>query len=170
MKELIIVRHAKSSWGDADLDDHDRPLNGRGKRVAPLMGEAIAARAGKPDVILSSTAKRARETAGMIATALCFPDGEIIDEGQIYLASTTRLFQVLRQIGESHTSAMIFGHCPGVHDLTNALCRDAGINHFPTCGVAMTQLEIDHWGEIDLACGRMVEFLVPKEILPPGIG
>lgn len=170
MKYLTVVRHAKSSWGDASLDDHDRSLNARGQRVAPLMGEILAARSSRPDIVLSSTAKRARTTAGIIATALGYDDGEIVDEGQIYLASTPRLLQVLRDIDESHQSAMIFGHVPGVHDLSNALCRDAGIGHFPTCAIAMIQLDIEHWGEIDAGCGTLVDFLVPKEILPAGQG
>lgn len=170
MKHLIVVRHAKSSWGDPSLDDHNRVLNGRGRRVAPLMGEILSTRTGKPDIILSSTAQRARATAGIIAAALAYADADIIDEGQIYLASTSRLFQVLRDIDEAHSSAMLFGHVPGVHDLTNALCRDASVGHFPTCAAAIMQLEIDHWGEIDTGCGQLIDFLVPKEILPRGVG
>lgn len=164
MKSLAVVRHAKSSWGDLSLDDHDRPLNGRGRRVAPQMGELVAARLGKPDVILSSTALRARTTAGLFAEQLAYPDAEIVEEGQIYLASLSRLLQVLRQIDESHGSAMIFGHVPGVQDLSNALCRDADIGHFPTCAVSVIELEIDYWGEIDVETGRLRDFLVPKEL------
>lgn len=166
VKNLILVRHAKSSWGDPSLDDHARPLNARGERVAPLMGEALAARASRPDVVLSSTALRARTTAGIIAAALGCADTDIIDEGRIYLASTPRLLQVLRDIDESQVSAMLFGHVPGVHDLANALCPDASIGHFPTCAIAMIQLEIEHWGAIDTGCGKLVDFLIPKEILP----
>ncbi len=166
MKTLTIVRHAKSSWGDASLDDHDRPLNRRGQRVAPLMGEVLAARTGAPDIILSSTALRARTTAGIIADKLGYADADIIDEGQIYLASTGRLLQLLRQVDESHHSAMIFGHVPGVHELTNALCRDADIAHFPTCAISLIELEIDYWGEIDADSGKLTDFLVPKELLP----
>ena len=168
MKKLAIVRHAKSSWGDASLDDHDRPLNHRGLRVAPLMGDQLAARIGRPDIILSSTALRARTTAGIIAGKLDFADADITDEGQIYLATSTRLLQVLRDIDESHASAMIFGHVPGVHELTNALCRKASIHHFPTCAAALVELDIEHWGEIDPATGSLVDFLVPKELLAEG--
>ena len=168
MKTLTIVRHAKSSWGDMSLDDHDRPLNKRGLRVAPLMGEILATRIGVPDTILSSTAVRARSTAGIIASKLGFEDSKIVDEGEIYLASTARLLQVLRDIDESHHSAMIFGHVPGVHHLTNALCRGAEIAHFPTCAASLVELAIDHWGEIDADCGQLVDFLVPKQLLPNG--
>ena len=61
---------------------------------------------------------------------------------------------------------MLFGHVPGVHELSNALCRDADIGHFPTCAVSLIELEIEHWGEIDTATGKLSDFLVPKEIFP----
>ena len=165
MKTLTIIRHAKSSWGDAALGDHDRPLNDRGERVAPQMGDALAARIGRPSIILSSTALRARTTAGMIAEKLDYPDADIIEEGRIYLATTGSLLQVLREIDESHHSAMMFGHVPGVHELTNVLCRDARIAHFPTSAASLVELDIDYWGEIDPGKGKLVDFLVPKEIL-----
>lgn len=168
MKHLTIIRHAKSSWNHPSLDDHDRPLNARGRRVAPLMGEAIASRIGKPDVILSSTAVRARTTASTIAAALGYADAAIVDEGQIYLANTARLLQVLRGIDESHGSAMLFGHVPGVQELTNTLCPGEPVAHFPTCAAALIELAIDHWGEIDPGCGKLVEFLVPKAIVEQG--
>ena len=166
MKTLTVVRHAKSSWGDVSLDDHDRPLNRRGQRVAPLMGDLLASRTGAPDIILSSTALRARTTAGIIAEKLGYPDADIVDEGQIYLASTRRLAQLLREVDESHRSVMIVGHVPGVHELTNGLCRDADIAHFPTCAISLIELDIDYWGEIDRDTGKLTDFLVPKELLP----
>ncbi|MFT4547303.1 MAG: phosphohistidine phosphatase [Verrucomicrobiales bacterium] len=163
MKRLTIIRHAKSSWASPQLDDYDRPLNQRGKHVAPLMGEALSGRIGKPDVIVSSTALRARTTAGIIAEKLGYADGDIVDERQIYCATESRLLQVLRGIDESHGSAVLFGHFPGVHDLTNTLCQAADIGHFPTCAAAIIELDLDHWGEIDPNTGRLIEFLIPKE-------
>ena len=149
MKLLTVVRHAKSSWGDASLPDHDRPLNSRGQRVAPLMGELLASRIKSPDLTLSSTALRARTTSGTIAAKLGYPDQEIVEDGRIYHASTSELLQVLRDIDESHHSAIVFGHVPGVHQLTNTLCPDADIQHFPTCAASLIELEIDYWGEIE---------------------
>ncbi len=166
MKLLTIVRHAKSSWGDPALGDHDRPLNERGQRVAPLMGEILADRIGRPDVVVSSTALRARTTAGIVAAKLGYADHDIIEERQVYHASPTELLKVLRELDESHGSAIIFGHVPGVHELTRTLCRDTEIPHFPTCAASLIELDIDYWGEIDAACGRLVEFLVPKQLLP----
>lgn len=165
MKTLTIIRHAKSSWGDASLDDFDRQLNARGKQVAPHMGNALNTRINRPSVILSSTALRARTTAGIIAEKLNYADSDIIDEGQIYLASCERLLQVLREVDESHPSAMIFGHVPGVQELTNTLCSDANIAHFPTCAASLIELNIEHWGEIDSGTGKLIDFLIPKEIL-----
>ncbi|MGI9240333.1 MAG: SixA phosphatase family protein [Verrucomicrobiales bacterium] len=166
MKLLTVVRHAKSSWGDDSLPDHDRPLNNRGLRVAPLMGEVLASRIELPDLVLSSTALRARTTAGIIASKLGYADQEIVEDGQIYHASTAELLKVLREIDESHRSAIVFGHVPGVHQLSNTLCPDAGIQHFPTCAASLIELDIDYWGEIGENCGKLVDFLVPKQLLP----
>ena len=166
MKALTIVRHAKSSWGDPSLGDHQRPLNGRGERVAPLMGEILAARMEVPDIIVSSTALRARTTAGIIAAKLGYADSAIVEDREIYNASTAQLLKVLRHIDESHQSAVLFGHVPGVLDLTNSLCPGAGIDHFPTCSAAIVALEIDYWGELDEGCGKLIEHLIPKQLLP----
>ena len=166
MKTLTIIRHAKSSWGEPELDDFDRPLNRRGLHVAPLMGEVLAERIGKPELIVSSNAKRARATAGIIAEKLSYPDGDIIDEGLIYCASETRLIEVLRQIDEAHSSAVLFGHCPGVQDLVNTLCPEAAISHFPTCGAAIVQIQVEFWGMIDAKTGKLEDFLIPKELVP----
>ena len=119
-----------------------------------------------PDLVVTSPAVRARTTAGIIADKLGYADADIVDEGQIYLASTMRLLQLLRQVDEVHQSAMLFGHVPGVHELTNTLCREADIAHFPTCAISLVELEIDYWGEIDAATGKLTDFLVPKELLP----
>jgi len=170
MKNLIVIRHAKSSWDDSALDDHARSLNQRGLRVAPLMGQQLVARGVVPDVIVSSTATRARSTAALIANAIGYVDEDIVEKGQIYNASKQALLQVLREIDESHASAILVGHVPGVQELTNALCADAGIGHYPTCGIALIQLDIEFWGEIDPGVGKLVEFLAPKEILEPGVG
>ncbi|MCB1234427.1 MAG: histidine phosphatase family protein, partial [Verrucomicrobiae bacterium] len=85
MKELILIRHAKSDWGDASLDDHERSLNDRGLRDAPRVGEELARRGAKPDVILTSTAVRALTTARAVAGKLDFPAGRIAAMGELYL-------------------------------------------------------------------------------------
>ena len=166
MKSLTIVRHAKSSWGDPSLDDHDRPLNGRGQRVAPLMGEVLAMRMKAPDIILSSTALRARNTAGIIAAELGYADRQIVEEPR----------NLPRQHGPApprvarHRRGPPVGDpgrprpgCPGL----DPQALPQGTNpHFPTCAASIIELDIDYWGEIDEACGKLSEFLIPKKLLP----
>ena len=111
-------------------------------------------------------ALRARTTAGIIAAKLGYADSAIVEDREIYNASTAQLLKVLRHIDESHQSAVLFGHVPGVLDLTNSLCPGAGIDHFPTCSAAIVALEIDYWGELDEGCGKLIEHLIPKQLLP----
>ncbi|NNE93654.1 MAG: phosphohistidine phosphatase [Verrucomicrobiales bacterium] len=165
MKTLTIVRHAKSSWDNHSLNDHDRPLNDRGFRAAPLVGKALKERDVSPDVILSSTALRAWTTAKIIAGEIGYPEEKIITTEEIYLASTRTLLNLLtREIDEAHESAMIFGHNPGFHDLTNTLLEDEYVESFPTCAVARIRLPIDHWGEISGGEGELVEHFTPKSL------
>jgi phosphohistidine phosphatase len=157
MKELTLIRHAKSDWGNATLSDHDRPLNKRGLHAAPMMAGILGERGATPDAVLSSTALRAKTTAGIICA-----DREIKLVPDIYLASLSTLMTVIRKIDESHRSAMLFGHNPGFEDLANRLLPGYLIDRLPTCGVVRMRLNINYWGEVDEFCGELIEFLYPK--------
>src|SRR5687768_12800804 len=113
MKTLFLLRHAKSSWDDATLADFDRPLNGRGERAAPFMGELMARHGFQPSVILSSPAARARKTALLVKDAGNLR-AEIGFEHRIYEASPHGLRTVTSELDETHTSAMLVGHNPGM--------------------------------------------------------
>lgn len=167
MKTLAIIRHAKSSWGDPELADHDRPLNARGRRVAPQMAALLATKIPRPDVILSSTATRARTTAQHFAAAFGIDDSQVVEDRDIYHAGAAALLEALRQVDEENSSAILVGHMPSVQSLTTSLCDDADIAHFPTCAVALIDLEIEHWGAIDPGTGTLREFLTPKGQDPP---
>ena len=101
MKNLLLIRHGKSSWNSPGLSDHDRPLNNRGEYDAPGIGAALAQRGVVPDVIYSSTAVRAFSTAKVIAANLGFSEDSIITDSDIYLASPGTLIRVIQQIDES---------------------------------------------------------------------
>jgi phosphohistidine phosphatase len=146
MKTLSILRHAKSSWRDESLDDHDRPLNKRGTRDAPRMGELIREQGLVPDTILSSTARRARDTALAVAAAAGFPD-DVRFTRQLYGAGPGAYLAALRELPAACGHAMVVGHNPGLEEL---LALVTGEPHaLPTAGLAVVELPIDSWSDLD---------------------
>ena len=162
MKVLTLIRHAKSSWKDMALADFDRPLNKRGKKDAPMIGQHLASGViAPPDCFLSSPAKRALVTARAIADELGFRGRYILRDKRIYEASSERLREVLREVDNSCTHLMMFGHNPGFFMLAEELC---GFNeeNFPTCAVLSIDLEIGEWSEIAPDCGKAQYYVSPK--------
>ena len=113
MKTLLILRHAKSSWKDPDLPDHDRPLNKRGKHDAPRMGKLLKDEDLIPDLILSSTAIRAKKTAELVARA-CKYKGKIVLNHSLYGAEPTAYLKILEGLSDKHIAALVVGHSPSV--------------------------------------------------------
>jgi phosphohistidine phosphatase len=145
VKLLSILRHAKSSWKDSSLDDHDRPLNKRGQRDAPRMGELIRAQGLVPDTILSSTARRARDTALAVAAAASFPE-EVRFTRDLYGAGPDTFLEALRELPDSTDHAMVIGHNPGLEALVGVL---VGTSHtMPTAALAVVELPIDRWRDL----------------------
>lgn len=145
MKTLLVQRHAKSSWKHPELSDHDRPLNKRGKRDAPRMGRLVAAQGLRPDVIVSSTARRARRTAEEVARhAGC--EGAVQLDRRLYLASPDEIVDVVRGVAGSARRVMVVGHNPGLEDL---VARLAGRREtLPTAALAALRLSIRSWAEL----------------------
>ncbi len=162
MKQLTLIRHAKSDWGDHNLRDHDRPLNDRGERSAPQIGRALAERGHKPDSFIASTALRAQSTARLIAAELDFPDSGIIAEARIYAADVSTLLEVIGDIDDAVEAAFLIGHNPGFHDLANALIPDEPIMDMPTCAVVHMELAIDHWALAGTGSAALLDHLYPK--------
>ena len=162
MKKLFIVRHAKSSWDFPDLDDYDRPLNRRGKRNAPEMGQRLAARDVLPDALISSPAKRAAATARRIAEQISFPVKTIKHEPLFYHGSINSMVGVIKAVKDEVEALMIFGHNPGLTDLTNQL-SGSDIYNIPTCGIAEIDFDISSWSELDNLKGNLVSFDFPKK-------
>jgi phosphohistidine phosphatase len=113
MKTLLILRHAKSSWKDSGISDFERPLNARGKRAADLIGRFMKKKKLRPDLILSSTAARARETIGLVLESARLVVELRYDE-RLYLASADRLAEIVSQIEDDRSQVMIVGHNPGM--------------------------------------------------------
>lgn len=139
MRELILVRHAKSDWGDPSPADHDRPLNARGTRDAPMMARRLAEAGGTVERILSSTALRARTTAAVFGAELGV---EVELDEQLYLAPASRL--LAKAIESQAPRVMLVAHDPGISDLASLL-SGGGIEHMPTCAVARFVWEVDSW-------------------------
>lgn len=162
MKYLSIVRHAKSSWKDPDLPDFERPLNKRGERDGPALGERLAARQARPDHIVSSPALRALRTARLVAASVGYDPGRVHTIEALYLASAAGLLQTIRQFDDAWERVMLFGHNPGLTDLVNLLA-DCGLENLPTCGVAELELGVSSWRETSPGGARLTELDFPKK-------
>jgi phosphohistidine phosphatase len=162
MKTLYLTRHAKSSWKYPKLDDFERPLNKRGRKNAPLMGDVLARLKVKPDLVISSPANRAAMTARVIAAAIDYPLENIQYSESIYEFSANALIEVVKQIDDAITRAMIVGHNPAINTLANYI-GDQSISNIPTCGVFCADLSISSWADINERCGKMKFFEFPKK-------
>jgi phosphohistidine phosphatase len=162
MKTLLVLRHAKSSWDDPSLDDHERPLNGRGKKDAPRVGAALKARGLTPDLVITSDAVRARVTAESASAAAGYL-GDITHEKRLYLATTRDILAVLRSVEERDTdTVLIVGHNPGLEDLVAHLTTQP--EPMPTAALAEIELPIDAWRDLTASVrGRLVHVWRPKE-------
>lgn len=161
MKTLLILRHAKSSWKDRGVDDHDRTLNERGKRDAPRVGEVISEIQFIPELVFSSTAKRARKTAEAAALAFDF-EGDIALDERLYLATPDELMAFLREIPEPCERAMIVGHNPGLEEFIAAILRT--IIPMPTAALAVIELSIENWSDLSFDTeARLMQSWRPKQ-------
>jgi phosphohistidine phosphatase len=163
MKTLLVLRHAKSSWSDQTLDDHERPLNERGLRDAPRMGALVRERRLTPDLIISSDAMRARMTAEAVAET-DRAVGEIQLDPRLYLAGPADILAVLREVTETTVrTVMIVGHNPGLEYLVAQLTGDP--HDFPTAALAEILLPIDQWRDLELSTrGTLAGLWRPKEL------
>jgi phosphohistidine phosphatase len=161
MKTLVLVRHAKSSWKDASLADRDRPLNRRGKRDAPKMGDELADLVGAPDLIVSSPAARAIATARIVADVVGYPVDGIREDGRMYEASPAEILEVIRELDDERDRVFLFGHNPGLTDLVNELSEPA-VDSVPTCGAVEFRLAAERWADLSRATVRRVAFVTPK--------
>ena len=163
MKTLLLLRHAKSSWDDGSVPDHDRPLNNRGKKAAPRMGRLLHERGLRPDLILSSTAVRARKTAEAVAKACGYAKPPDLVE-RLYLATAGTLLEVAQTApDESVGRLMLVGHNPGMEDLVAILA--GRLERFPTAALAVFDIAIESWRTLELGVGvTLVGIFRPKEI------
>lgn len=159
MKTLFILRHAKSSWENQNLSDFERPLNDRGLKAAPLVGGVMQAHQFAPDLILSSPARRAKETAALVKESAGI-ESEIKYDERIYEASPARLLEVIAEQNEKTESVLLVGHNPGLEGLLKFLTGE--LQPMPTAALAIIDLEIDKWSEINSSKGVLRTLIRPK--------
>lgn len=147
MKTLLLMRHAKSDHANARLTDHDRPLNVRGECSAPRMGQLLREQELVPDVILSSTARRAQDTARLVADSLGYTR-EIDRRRALYLTPPHEYVEVLRTLSDDWATALVVGHNPTLEALVSLWSDDDA--EFPTAAVAHFEADIDHWFDLRL--------------------
>lgn len=165
MKRLILTRHAKSSWDDPTMADHDRPLNERGKAAAADLGQWLASRGYVPEEVLCSDSLRTRKTFSGIAPAL--PATPVLElKPALYHAGPDVMMAVLRH-GKADTVMMI-GHNPGIaefaHRLVSKTPPSSEFTRYPTGATLVVDFAIDTWAEVQFGQGVTVDFVVPREI------
>lgn len=160
MKTLFVLRHAKSSWENPDWADFERPLNARGLAAAQFIGALIYERRLEPQIIVSSPAKRAKQTAVLVKEIAEIAKPIKFDE-RIYEASPLALFNLIREFDDRYESVLIVGHNPGFENLVRLLTGEAV--SMPTAALARINLKIEKWSELEADRGKL-EFLIrPKE-------
>jgi phosphohistidine phosphatase len=169
-KQLVLLRHAKSSWDDPFLADFDRPLAKRGRKAGKRLVGWLRKQAIQPDLVLCSPAARTRETLDLIADALG-PAARIVYEKSLYLAETDALIARLRAVEGPARCVMVIGHNPGMQDLAVALLRPAAkksraklSEKFPTAAVACFDLPIAMWADLQPGAATLTKFVRPADL------
>lgn len=160
-KQLLLVRHAKSDWGNSGLKDFDRPLNKRGFANAPEMGERLKNKNILPDGIVSSPALRAITTAKLIAYTINFDIEKIVQKPQIYEATELDLLNLINNFDNTLNFVALFGHNPGVTNFANYLAH-ADIYDMQTCSMVLISFETDNWEIISGGSGKLLWYDYPK--------
>jgi phosphohistidine phosphatase len=167
MRTLHLLRHAKSSWDDDSLADHERPLSPRGVRDAKRIGKHLGTLPALPDLVLCSSAVRTRHTLDLVKSSLG-GTAVHVEEG-LYGASAGELLERLRGLPEAARSVLVIGHNPGIQDLTLDLAApgqlyDAESVKFPTCALATLALGDRTWSSVSQGDAELVGFTIPRDL------
>jgi phosphohistidine phosphatase len=168
-KRLFVLRHAKSSWDDPGLDDHERPLATRGRQAVQVLAEHVRANDIRPAQVLCSSARRTRETLEGVA-----PGGETLIESDLYAAGADELLDRLRRVSDGIDSVMVIGHNPALQSIVLRLSNGGGsdgddsfraqVSHkFPTGALATLSFDCS-WSELAPGCAHLVDYVRPKAI------
>lgn len=161
MKTLYLIRHAKSSWSDADLSDFDRPLNKRGHSDAPIMAQRLVEKNLTFDLIVSSPANRAKTTATYFAAGLNLKESQLTFNPSIYEAGEGAIVSIIQTISDKVNSLALFGHNPTFTWFANRLCG-TNILNVPTCGIVAININTEEWKHFFEAEASQIFFDFPK--------
>jgi len=161
MKRLWLLRHLKSSWDEPGLADHDRPLGPRGRKAGKHVRQWLAEHDVRPDLVLCSTAVRARATLDLVAPALADPT--VVFEDGLYHAWAENLLERLQGVAPGIDSVLLIGHNPGFHDLV-ALLAPPGPAAFPTGALAELLVPADDWSDLQPGRAELSRLVVPREL------
>lgn len=159
-----MVRHAKSSWDNPGLRDFERRLNSRGQHDAPLMAQLLVQQGIKPDLIVSSPAKRALATARFFAEAFGIPEQDILHNPDIYEASASDIMRVISALPDTARVILLFGHNPAFTTVANRFA-DTPIDNVPTCGIVQIESDAEAWDQLHEGNARVKAHFFPKESL-----
>ncbi|PWE32728.1 phosphoglycerate mutase [Maritimibacter sp. 55A14] len=166
MRRLILTRHAKSSWSATGPADHDRPLNGRGRKAASRIGDWLTARGYLPDELLCSTAQRARETWNGMAPALAGPQPRAEYLRGLYMAAPIAIQDALR--GASGECVLLICHNPGIgafaHAMPRHLPEHMKFGKYPTGATLVLEFDLDDWRDVQPGTGEILDFIVPRDL------
>ncbi len=170
MKTIFLLRHAKSSWDDNSLADHDRPLSERGRRAAPRIGAYMRGAGCQPDLVLCSTSKRTRQTLAAVLSELDV-EPVVEFEEELYLAAPGTMIDLVRSVPDTVEAVLLVGHNPGTGMLAGEL---AGFGlagqlnlmraKFPTTALAIIELNVDRWEDTVGGCGTLKQFIRPRDL------
>lgn len=171
VKTILLLRHAKSAWGEPGLSDHDRPLNRRGELAAAAIADHLVAKGIVPDLILCSTATRARQTLAPLIERLAAPAPPIALESGLYLASEDTLLNRLRGLPDATDTVLLIGHNDGIGLLAQALAGDGKASllaalrdKYPTGALATLQADIAAWSQLKFGTATLAGFTRPRDL------
>jgi phosphohistidine phosphatase len=161
MKQLLLIRHAKSSWEDSSLSDFERPLNERGKKDAPIMAKRLLNKKVKIDAFVSSPAKRAKQTAKHFTKEFDLKKKNIVFEPPLYETGEENFYEVIENFKNKWDSVAIVSHNPGISSFANSL-TETRIDDMPTSSIFAIKIDEDKWNNFRTAKKEFWFFDFPK--------
>jgi phosphohistidine phosphatase len=161
MKKILLVRHAKSSWNDFSISDHDRPLNDRGHHDAPLMAKKIIESEFKTEAIYTSSAKRAKDTAKYFSTILEVDNNDFHVLPRLYHPTPDTILDVINEADDKYESIALFCHNPGVTHFASDILNQY-IDNVATCGVIIMSSDASNWSEVNSNNLHFINYFYPK--------
>ena len=163
MKRIYLVRHAKSSWAQMDLNDFDRPLNERGQKDAPVMAERLYKKKIEIDALISSPAVRAKNTAILFSKVLDIKEKKITYVDELYHAGISNFDSVIASMDDDFKRIVLFSHNPGITEFANTLVNDVHVDNMPTCSIFAVEADVKKWKDFKNSKKTFLFFDYPKK-------